>query len=394
MLLLKSVIIGCAFLLPSSAFAMRTTVWDFTGGQIPGHWDMRGLTSAEPIAEGMHIATQKEGRLMHRNTSPYRMEAITLTLGPMETTEAAFLWHVRGTPEGVLVQLPLVIAGSSEDHEFNINATAYPQWDPYTDYFGIALPPGADITIRKIEAKRWSPPEKFLEAWKSFWTFDGFRPYSINFLWGPMIAFNPIARARVFLTQPPAGWSANRVIYALLAIPLVYVFVQVFRSRSWFGAKRDATRKRAITILACSIAGMWIFYDLRMGLEFLNYAYTDYSTYISAAPEERAFRERARFYNFVEEVRPHIAGRMSYIFMTQYRWPYLGSIRYMTFPILPTDPTQSLKGVDTWVIYDRPDITVGSGGVLLLDGVAQSKPGRMLLQYDPTSFVFRTNPVP
>ena len=68
-------------------------------------------------------------------------------------------------------------------------------------------------------------------------------------------------------------------------------------------------------------------------------------------------------------------------------WPYLGNMRYLTDP--------DMAGIDydnddTWVIYGRPDVTVGTSNNLVMDNEIISEPGRILVRFDDSSFVFRT----
>ena len=74
---------------------------------------------------------------------------------------------------------------------------------------------------------------------------------------------------------------------------------------------------------------------------------------------------------------------------TAFEWPYFGSLRYYTYPSLP-NPDEPVS--DTWVIYDRSDITVGEDGMLYLNTEPFTKPGELLGRFDENSFVFREYP--
>lgn len=137
----------------------------------------------------------------------------------------------------------------------------------------------------------------------------------------------------------------------------------------------------------CLLA-VWVLFDLRMGLEFLGYVGSDFSSYISKTESTRVFRDRDRFYDFATFIAPYVGDRDSYIFFAEQQWPYLGNMRYLTYPSIPGI---DIERDDTWVIYRRPDVGVDSEGHLTIDGQIVSEPGNILGRFDETSFIFRTN---
>ena len=321
---------------------------------------------------------------MVRDTDfPFPVEAAVLTVQTGSPSEATLLWHVRGTSRGDAVQLPFFIIGLGKDELARLALTNYQQWDPRTDRLGIAFPAGTDILLRKIEFFHWSVPEKMASAFWSFWVMDGFRPYSINFLWGPRIAMNPLALERIFMSLPPNGFSAMYFFYGVLATAGAGLLL-IGKVRP--GLLRG--RPPLVLFLVASSA-CWLLLELRMGAEILNYAVTDYKTYIGAERGERTFRERAHFNDFVEAAMPYIQTRGKYVFMSAQRWPFFGEVRYLTYPSLPVDPDASIEKIDTVVVFERPDITVNDKGELQYENEKLSTPGEVLLQFDDSSFVFR-----
>lgn len=388
MFLLHALFVGLAILLPTTVAAKETTIWSFEGEVIPGRWEVVRLTSTVRSPEGLRIETAREGHLTRPSELAHGIDAVSVTFRDVSRpTEAIFLWHIQGTQEGHLVQLPFLIEPQRDPQTIHLNVGYYSQWDEGADRIGLAFSSGAHVTLQRVELSRWNIPEKILEAWKSFWMFDEFRPYTINFVWGPLLATNPIARQYLFAKLPPQGMSVNWVFYAVLTLTggaLVLL---------WFLRGQGAVlRKRYVAVFLSVFASLWLTYDLRMGLEFLGYFANDYRTYISQQPgSQRAFRERGTFYDFVDAALPHVTDRERYIFMTTHRWPFLGAIRYLTYPALPTDQTKVLEGIDTWVIFDRPDIALNEKQQLVMDGVILSPPGRKVLDFAPDSFLFRSD---
>ena len=77
-----------------------------------------------------------------------------------------------------------------------------------------------------------------------------------------------------------------------------------------------------------------------------------------------------------------------YIFIATHRWPFLGLMRYYTYPNIPVDPLQA-EETDTWIVYRRPDFTIDARGRLTSDGIAFSSPGKVLHEFEKGTFVFR-----
>lgn len=387
MLLIRALFcIGLTTLFAPSAFAAQLTEWSFMNGQIPGRWEVSDLKPPPTTGpNGLHIKTVSDGTLTQRMRLPYFIDTVILRASAPVNTEASLLWHERGTPEGTMVEFPFVIPGGSTPAKIEFNVTPYPQWDPQTDQIGFALPANADVTFHSLEFVGFTAWEKVIEGWRSFWEFDHYTPYTINFVWGPLMTFNPIARRYLYTTLPPLAHSWNWVMYGILAIAAIALLILAFRHRS----RRPSIR--CFPIFLSLFFGLWILYDFRMGSEWIAHFVAVYRDYWNTPSENRTFRERERFYDFVAATTPYIQQQDKYIFMGEYRWPYLGAIRYLTFPAIPTLPEQATFGVRTWVVFDRPDITLNAQNQLVMLGKSVTEPGELLLKFDEGSFVFRTS---
>jgi len=379
----RVILLGLLLLSAQSAHAVKLTEWNFRGG-IPGRWDVKGLEPTS-LDDGLHIVAPKEGELTRIPGLTHRIDDVIIHASAEVDTQAFLIWHKTGSPRTDLVQLPFVIPGEGEVLTIEFNVSPYPQWDPHTDRIGFAFPKGANVTLESIELVGLSAAERAIVAWQTFWTFDLYRPYTINFLWGPLLTFAPLAKKHMFDQLPPRARSANTIFYALLLIAAVFLI-----ARWHLGGRTPHLKQQGASTFLLCLALVWFVFDARMGLEWFGYFRRDVETYLSKPQGERTFRERKHFYDFVEEAHSYVQDRNRYIFLAQHRWPYLGVIRYLTYPSIPTDPPQAQYNVDTWVVFDRPDVEF-SNRRLVLDGAAVTRPGRMIYEFNEHSFVFRTD---
>lgn len=403
----RSLLIAAVLLaLPFAANAMQETTWSFENSNVPGRWEIANLTSAVPTTQGLRIQTKVDGRMMRLSEFTYPVEAAILVFDVSLPSEGILLWHRRGSPQDEMVELPFFVTGVDHPELVRIALSEYPQWDPLADRIALVFKAGADITLQQIQFFHWNPVEKLFYALKSFWHMDVIRPYSINFVWGPRFAVNPIMDATMFKSLPPRGTSAEHVLLVLLGLAAIVIFaIWKLQPGPSFAKATEGRRgvpatglftglfskiaQNPIRTFLTLVVAVWILILVRMDLELLAYALKDYRTYISADEGERLFRERKNFDEFAAAAAPLISDRSRYLFMSADRWPYFGAIRYYTYPAIPVDPTGSVADVDTVVVFDRPDIVVNDRDELTHEGTVLSPPGDVLLRFDDASYVFR-----
>jgi len=150
-----------------------------------------------------------------------------------------------------------------------------------------------------------------LSFWLSdFWTYDTFKPYTINLLNWPKIFWE----------------SANSIFYWIFILwSIIILFI------SWFKIKK-ANKKIFILALV-----LFILYDIRMSLEMMSYYKNDYETYISKQKYEKVYRDRWDFYSFVDFVKDKldkswIKNFEKVSFYTDNNWPFPWSIIYFLYP--------------------------------------------------------------
>ena len=371
-------------LFPSITHALTITEWNFRESGIPGRWEVQGLTPV-PTDTGLHIIATKDGELTRLTDLPHRIDDIIVHAFTKSPTEALLLWHPRTFPSSNLVQLPFSIPAGTAPVSIELNVSSFPEWDPATDRIGFAFQEGTDVildSIELIDLKWW---EHGIVALQSFWTFDWYKPHSINFVWGPLLTFTPLAKKHMFYQLPPLASSANTIFY----IPII--IGSGFAIFYWhFYGRTLKARHKSVTGFLILIAILWIGYDIRMGAEWLSYVREDLRTYLLQEESTRTFRERGRFYDFAAIAATYLAKDRTYVFLATFRWPYLGAMRYLTYPSVPTEPDQAQFGIDTWVVFDRPDISIDPSDRLTSDGIVVTPPGKVLYQFDDHSFIFRT----
>lgn len=368
---------GLMALAPVSTFAMQQTVLDFRGS-VPGNWNVGGLEQPIQDPAGLLLeAKNTEGSFITNISFTQRVQTVSITMGSATNAEIAFLWHLRGTPENSFTPLPFTVEASASQ-QIDLNVEAFPQWNSgQVDRVGLAFPAGSQVLLQDIQFKGWNFFERMWEVMSSFWVFDTYLPNSINFVWGPIITFNPVGTDQLFSTMPPRGNSGMWIVYGACALA-------IFGCVAWSRKRGDSPWKK----IALCLFVTWMVMDIRMGAELLNYAYTDMSSYSFKREPPRVFRSYYTLNDTIEDVRPDIAGTGKYVAIGPERTPFITLLRYYLYPDLPVNPDES-AGVNTWFVYERPDVTITDDGRVAINGEPVSAPGTILRRMSEHSFLFR-----
>lgn len=359
---------------------MQTLILDFTEGNINADWSGQGDITMQQSREGI-LLESKQGTGMLLTTLPanFHPDSASILAAAPVSSDFFFAWVMTADTHGTVFTVPLWL-GSGEMQKNDFSLRGKNAWQRGEKKIGIVLPPHASILLATIELSRTNILERSLEAVRSFWTFDALRPYSINFVWGPQIGLNAAERSHLYDMLPPIYLSGTLIItIVLLGIIAMLMLLKKLKRTS-----RTNTVQRIFILLV----GAWILFDIRMGTEYLTWIWQDRVQYITAEPGQREFRDRDAFYDFANFAIPLLRDRESYVFFAERPWPYLGNMRYLTYPSIP--------GIDylhddTWVMYRRPDMTIDSAGQMTIDGEPVSPPGKVLGRFDEHSFIFRIN---
>lgn len=362
-------------------------MWDLHG-KMEQSATNNGLTVVQITDDGLHIQTLKDGFLSWKSPLLQPIEVITLRVRnhSPQATDAALLWHPQNAPEGKSLALYFTIPAGGKTQNVHISPAAIGDWDWTSDEIGFGFPAGTDITIEGIAWQHWPLPERVMEAWKTFWTFDEFRPYSINFLWGPQLAFDPITRAELFQHLPPLSWSVLRIIYPLFLLPILFGLLYVFTHDD----RRKALRIAIIVFLTITAAS-WVILDLRSGTEIVTYAMNDVRSY--AFKENNIgqdFRTHENFYALAHLALPLLMEEPRYVLLTQKEAPFYANLRYMTYPALPITSDKDTRGIPLWFVLKRADIRVDESGRLLEGTTVLAASGAIIQQLSKDSFLYRT----
>ncbi|HVW66564.1 MAG TPA: hypothetical protein VHA78_02420 [Candidatus Peribacteraceae bacterium] len=372
-----------SLILVPAAHAEQDTSWDFRDPSF--QVTQQSLSSVTRGADGLHIQTNTDGFLFWQNPFVHPFDVMTLhVIQNKSATDPGLIWHPPGTPADATTQLFFHINADGNAQDIDVVPTDNPLWSWQTDQFGIGFPAGSDIVIQSITFKQYSTWEKIAEAWKSFWTFDQFRPYSINFLWGPEFTFSPTARANLFTSLPPHGMSADRLFYSIIGIAVLIGLVFFF-----FSPTRREGLKTGTVIVCTVFIAIWILFDLRMGSEILSYAFTDIRTYVSPPANEKTFRTHGNFYTIAHAMLPTIEKYDHYVVFEPNDSPFYANLRYMSYPSIPMHPEQDTSKVHLWVVMDRRDVQIGADH-RLADGNGKilTASGHVLQDFGNGTFLF------
>ncbi len=373
--------------MPVLASAMQTETWQMDKQQlIDGEWNFTGDLQIAHTRNSLQVTTGPEGGSLRRPIkNKFSFSVISVSYSSTFGSDTKIIWKNENLTDKNFYLAPATyfpVAKRQEKIKFSLDR--YKVWNGRPTLIGFRFPPNTKITINEIELVGWNLPERIVEMAKSFWTMDDFRSYSINFIWGPRLTYNPIARQEIFQAQPPPADSANKLFYILFLITALTFIILVRLGRIY--------KKSAISYLLIFVAAGWIFYDFRMGVEFFNYLKTDYNSYYSKELGERTFRDRLFFYDFAEDISKITKEKEEFIFLAKNNWPYLGIMRYYAYPVRPVDSFDgNANKVDTWIVYRRPDIQIIKNQLVTEDGTVLSPEGSLIHEYEKGTFIFQSD---
>lgn len=372
---------------PHAFAAEWTTVSSFSGPAVDTQWRINGPGDAVSTVEGgVRIHSPVPVTIFRQLVLDHPVDTVELRVTTATPVQATFLWHVRNTAADRIVQLPVALdANGGLPSRSTVAVLNYPVWDRYADAIGLTIPAGADVTINEIRLIGLPWYERWGNAAASLFVFDNFTRHSINFLWGPLLAFDPETRDTLYDHSPPMAWSVNRVLLPTLALGLIAI------AGLWW-ASRLSRRAALLTGLAL-VAGCWLLFDLRMGAELLVYARDDFKNYVLQPLGQRKLRGMADFHDSMALFLQVTKGKDRLGFVSDGDLLLDSSAVYEAYPrqiVLPGEPQD---GVDTWLVYYRTDATVSPTGQLMLGDTPLSPPGgRIAAELSPHAAIFTIAP--
>jgi len=357
---------------------MESDVWNFRGfvrsGTTPQH-----LTTVQVAEQGMYVQTSTDGLITF--TPPiFPADGLIVTLTNIATPRIALLWSDASLQDGEYYQQNIELPSGSSQRAI-VDLTSIDAWNGNPSMIALAFPAGAEVLIESIEWNSYNPAEKLWNAFRSFWTPDTFKLYSINFLWGPLIGFTPEARETLYETLPPSAWSATRMFYGVF-IAAAIVALGLRLSKTIVGTKR------ARTILIGTGVALWILFDARMTMEIVRYAANDWSSYVLKPTSDRVLRTHSGLYGILDRIDALLGDDRQYVLLTKEGTPFFANVRYRLYPSRPTTMNDS-NGTKAWIVLGMPDISVKDGVITASDGTPLSPKGTVAERFDNTSFFFR-----
>ncbi len=362
----------------------RTTTWEFENQRKVEGWTTNNL-NIQLIPEGLSISAEQNGQMYRGGGVGHFSDSVSITYASPTGVDGVLFWHMPGQPAKEAYQIPLKLDPTQSLQTIVLDLSRIKEWSPKADSVGIVVNGGAQLLLQRMVFSGPSVMDSVIYPVQSFFQFDNIHAYTINFLWGPMMVYSEEQVEKVYTKIPPLGDSWNEAWYWLIALVVLGAFViRYFRHVSVV----------ATTLLVVSC--IWIINDVRMGSEFIGFALHDVEHWWNRPLESKTYRDRGSFSAFTEILTPLTEGEPAYVLLASQPWPYLGSLRYHTYPSNPlflnenTD-VSTLSDKRIWAVYQRNDITVSDDGRLMLDSSPISPPGKVIVPFEPNSFIFQVD---
>lgn len=376
LLFFSALVLTC---LPGTGLAAET-VWNMEGVNKLEGWNHRGFSQITLTPDGLLMQTEEsQGQLARPGPIRHKVDTITITYSSPTGASGIFFWQKPDQVGNQAYNIPMRFSASTDTTSMVLDLTKLPEWTPNSKLIGFNFNADAQILLKSITFDGPGIGDTLRYAIPSLLTFDEYKSYAVNFLWGPRLVGTPEAVEMMYASKPPLGPSVN--IYLYIGLLLVFAVLMLRKK-----IKHTAV---LVPMLWC-IAAVWIAYDIRMGAEILSYARADWNMWWSQPIELKDYRDRGSFTAFSKVAQEYAEGEEYYALITPTGWPYFGTLTYETYPALPLALTDDLSGVSLWFVYRMRNVEVNENGALTVDGEAVSPPGQVLLRFEPGSFIFRS----
>ncbi len=372
--MLATLLLSAGLLLaPTAQAATDVAQWNFATQGLQG-WQMTEQVQTQADGDGLIVHAPQDTVLLW--TLPPRAVVDAMLLRGMGDGDVPLMlvWHETGAPASAFQQFPVTLDAKKE--ALAVGLSDLPHFPRSIDRFGLRLPAGSTVFLQSLALTRTDNSERFGLWWQSFWTFDAISMRTINFLWGPRLASSEATLQTLYQTEPAGGATANWFFYGLALIGAV--------SGGWVAWRGN--RRLGVTIMLSTLGGAWLFYDLRMSAELLHNAWIERQEWVLAPADERTLRDSDDAFRVLEAL-PSLLADEPYALLSVEGFSQ-NFFRYATYPALPVTASGAQAGLRDWVVFHRPDITVGSGGLMDSHGLL-TPPGTVVARFSPRSFLFR-----
>ena len=379
-------VFACALLLliPQVSVAAQETLFDLRDPIERQQWHAQPESlsaSTLPEDQGMRLLSEGPAFVLRSVADVGSFDVLRVTYSSNQPWQANFVWRLAGMDQDVFIETPVDLPANPGAATFAINTESFERWTGSAEVMGFSFPAGVHVILHQVYVVEYSLTEKALQAFKTFWKMDSFRPYTINMVWGPQIFSIPFSYSILFEGLPPPIKTVNRFFYMLLIFGLIFIILTRLQPlRRW--------REWAIGGTFLVLCTCWLVLDLRMGSELLSYSYTDYQQYIAPTENRKLFRDRGQFDVFMRQA-IELVDEDQYVFLSEENWPYLGNARYLTYPVRPVLHNTVADSPRTWIVYEHTNTGLTDDGRLTVDGVPISPPGKIVRNFRANAFVFQ-----
>jgi len=356
------------------AHAEQSDVWDFRNADhLPD--GAQSLSSVTRDGLGMHIKNDTDGFMFWADPLSRPVDILTLRIRTTQSVDLALLWHPKNIQNEQLSNY-IHITGSGLIQNVQIAPRDEQGWDWTTDQMALGFPAHADVTLESMTWTQLTPWEKASEAIKSFWTFDTFRSYSINFLWGPLIATNPTSLNKLYFPLPPHSWSVERFLYPVILLSIIL-------GLSFFLFDRTHGKRKAMLMIAGTFIALWVMFDIRMGAEVMHYGIDAYQAKKSPPTSIKMLNA------FMDDAQTIIKKYPGYVLATSNPNSYYPTLRYETYPSVPVRENELKSPLKLWLVIQKDGLHVDANNRLVdTTGTILTAPGDVIKKFDNTTFLF------
>lgn len=364
----------------------RHRTWLFQRDGNVEQWVLEGLDLSLLNRQGITFRGEAGGTL---RSPPLELPAsdirqVKVEIGSTRAMTGAFTW--TSTAGGAsssreVMQFPMK---QGQNQRFTFAVAEMTTWLEEIQELAFTFPDAAEITVYAVSLVARSPLARLRQLWDAYWTLDEFTPATINLLNGPHLVTNPLDLPSFLdTTKVYRSTSAGLLWYiAIGVVALIGIAVSLTTHL------RSPLRTFVLPILT-TIAVLWVVADVRMGIELLSYAKTDWKTYVRQPQEQRQFRDRERLYDFAEFAGRILPPGITYNLIVPRSWPYVGIIRYATVPSIPVEVQQPDQAISRYWVFYNIDGVATEGGSLLHRGQVLRSSGTLLGFFANGSLIYR-----
>ncbi|MDP7069145.1 MAG: hypothetical protein QF815_01355, partial [Candidatus Peribacteraceae bacterium] len=192
---------------PTVCAAESSTTWNLMNQKQVEGWNANGFDNAQLIDEGFAIKSNAPGQIMKVSKIRHAVDRIGISYITPTGASGQFFWRPKGMDGSEVYQIPLTFEPTVVTQKIILDMSQVSEWDARSDRIGFALDGGIEFVLQSIDFTGPTGGESLTYPFKTFIVLDRARPYSINFLWGPLMTYSKDQYLSLFLQIPPLGDS-------------------------------------------------------------------------------------------------------------------------------------------------------------------------------------------